>query len=37
MRIAQMVLAAVTIINPVEVDDLDETARATDGFGSTGL
>ena len=37
MRIAQMVLAAVTIISPVEVDDLDETDRATGGFGSTGL
>ena len=37
MRIAQMVFAAVTIISPVEVDDLDETDRATGGFGSTGL
>ena len=37
MRIAQMVLAAVTIINPVEVDDLDKSDRATGGFGSTGL
>lgn len=37
MRVAQMVLAAVTIITPVEVDDLDETKRSTGGFGSTGL
>ena len=37
MRIAQMVLAAVTIIKPIEVDDLDETERAAFGFGSTGL
>ena len=37
MRIAQMVLAAVTIITPIEVDDLDETKRSAGGFGSTGL
>ena len=37
MRVAQMVLAAVTIMTPVEVDDLDETKRSTGGFGSTGL
>ena len=37
MRIAQMVIAAVTIIAPDEADDLDETARAAGGFGSTGL
>ena len=37
MRIAQMVLAKVTIITPVEVKDLDETERAAHGFGSTGL
>ena len=37
MRIAQMVIAAVTIMAPVEADDLDDTARATGGFGSTGL
>ena len=37
MRIAQMVLAAVTIMNPIEADDLDETKRAAGGFGSTGL
>ena len=37
MRIAQMVIAAVTIMAPVEADELDDTARATGGFGSTGL
>ena len=37
MRVAQMVIAAVTIITPIEVDDLDETERSTSGFGSTGL
>ena len=37
MRIAQMVIAAVTIMAPVEADDLDNTGRATGGFGSTGL
>ena len=37
MRIAQMVLATVNIIKPVEVDDLEKTGRAADGFGSTGL
>lgn len=37
MRVAQMVLAAVTIMKPIEVFDLDETERGADGFGSTGL
>ena len=37
MRIAQMVIATVTIMAPDESDDLDDTARATGGFGSTGL
>ena len=37
MRIAQMVIAAVTIMTPVEADDLDDTARSAGGFGSTGL
>ena len=37
MRIAQMVFAAVTKINLIEVDDLDDTDRASGGFGSTGL
>ena len=37
MRVAQIVVAAVTIMTPVEVDDLDETKRSTGRFGSTGL
>lgn len=37
MRIAQGVLAPVLRIAWVEVERLDETARATGGFGSTGV
>jgi dUTP pyrophosphatase len=37
MRIAQMVVAPVTTVELVEVENLDETARAEAGFGSTGL
>ena len=37
MRIAQMVIAAVALCHPVEVSDLDITARGADGFGSTGV
>ena len=37
MRIAQMVLAAVTTMTPIEADYLDETKRAAGGLGSTGL
>ena len=37
MRIAQMVIAAVALCHPVEVSDLDVTARGADGFGSTGV
>jgi dUTP pyrophosphatase len=37
MRIAQMVVAPVTTVELVEVEDVDETARAASGFGSTGL
>ena len=36
-RIAQMVIAAVIVMEPVEADALDDTERATGGFGSTGL
>ena len=36
MRIAQMVVAPVTHCEPVEVDELDATARGQGGFGSTG-
>lgn len=35
-RIAQLVLAPVTIAGWEEVEDLDETARGAGGFGSTG-
>jgi dUTP pyrophosphatase len=37
MRIAQMVIAPVTMVEPVEVRHVDETDRAAGGFGSTGL
>ena len=37
MRIAQLVIAAVTLCNPLEVSDLNDTARGADGFGSTGF
>ena len=36
MRIAQMVIAPVTLAQWQEVDSLDETARGAGGFGSTG-
>jgi dUTP pyrophosphatase len=35
-RVAQLVLAPVTRASWVEVQSLDETARGTGGFGSTG-
>ena len=37
MRVAQMVIAPVTMVEPVEVGQVDETDRAAGGFGSTGL
>ncbi|WP_457089602.1 dUTP diphosphatase [Microvirga sp. P5_D2] len=37
MRIAQMVVAPVTMVELVEVGAVDETSRAAGGFGSTGL
>jgi dUTP pyrophosphatase len=36
MRIAQIVIAAVTTAAPVEVAALDDTARGAGGYGSTG-
>jgi dUTP pyrophosphatase len=36
MRVAQMVIAPVTHVRVVEVEQLDETQRGTGGFGSTG-
>ena len=37
MRIAQMVIAPVVQADFVVVDGLDDTARGTGGFGSTGI
>jgi dUTP pyrophosphatase len=37
MRIAQLVVAPVLQVEPVEVELFDETPRAAGGFGSTGL
>jgi len=37
MRIAQMVIAPVTHMQPYEQKQLDETQRGTGGFGSTGV
>lgn len=36
-RIAQLVIAPVATAELVEVDELDETERGSDGFGSTGI
>jgi dUTP pyrophosphatase len=36
-RIAQMVIAPVTQLPLLEVDELDETDRGEGGFGSTGV
>lgn len=35
-RIAQLVIVPVSLINPVEAQSLDDTARGEGGFGSTG-
>ncbi len=35
-RIAQLVIMPVSLINPVEAQSLDDTARGDGGFGSTG-
>jgi len=35
-RIAQMIIMPVSLIQPIEVDELDETERGAGGFGSTG-
>lgn len=35
-RIAQLVITPVSLINPVEAQSLDDTARGEGGFGSTG-
>jgi dUTP pyrophosphatase len=36
-RIAQLILEKISMADVVEVDELDETARADGGFGSTGV
>lgn len=36
MRIAQLVVQRVELVDFVEVDELDETARGEGGYGSTG-
>jgi len=36
MRIAQLVIAPILHVNPVESTSLDSTARSVGGFGSTG-
>ena len=35
-RIVQMVIGPVDMLNPVEVEELPETVRGENGFGSTG-
>jgi dUTP pyrophosphatase len=37
MRIAQMVISAVTRVQTAEVDSLDETERGDGGFGHSGV
>ena len=36
-RIAQLVIQQVPDVTPMEVDELDETARGAGGFGSSGV
>lgn len=36
MRVAQLVVAPVTRVKPVAVDELQDTARGSGGFGHTG-
>jgi dUTP pyrophosphatase len=37
MKIAQMLIQPIMEVRVVESDELDDTARGEDGFGSTGL
>ena len=37
MRIAQLVIAPVTRVHVIEINELTETKRGTGGFGSTGV
>ena len=36
-RVAQMIIQPVAMLEPVEVESLDETVRGAGGFGSTGV
>ena len=36
-RVAQLILERIRIAPVIEVDELDETQRGANGFGSTGL
>ncbi len=36
-RVAQLVIQRVPVVSLMEVDELDETDRGTDGFGSSGV
>ena len=36
MKIAQMLVQPVTMVHVTEAEDLDDTSRGEDGFGSTG-
>ena len=36
-RIAQLAIMPVTLVRPVEVEELDGTSRGTGGLGSTGI
>lgn len=36
-RIAQLILAPVLTVEPIEVESLSDTTRGENGFGSTGL
>ena len=37
MKIAQMLIQPINEVTVIEVEDLDDTLRGEDGFGSTGL
>ncbi len=37
LRIAQLIIAPITQVEPVEISAIDETTRGLGGFGSTGL
>jgi dUTP pyrophosphatase len=37
MKIAQMLIQPISEVEVIEAEDLDDTLRGEDGFGSTGL